>query len=226
MKVKKFINQPENLIEEMLEGFVIANQNKVKRLETERVLVRKDAPVTGKVGIVTGGGSGHKPAFIGYIGRGLVDAVAVGDIFAAPPVQRVYEAIKAADAGKGVLLCLGNYSGDVMNFGMAQELAQSEGIEVESVIVNDDVASSPKERMDNRRGVAGEVILWKVAGALAEEGADLKKIKEVGERAVFNTRSMGVAHTPCILPTTGKPSFQIGEEEMEIGVGHHGEPGI
>jgi len=226
MKVKKFINQPENLIEEMLEGFVIANQNKVKRLETERVLVRKDAPVTGKVGIVTGGGSGHKPAFIGYIGRGLVDAVAVGDIFAAPPVQRVYEAIKAADAGKGVLLCLGNYSGDVMNFGMAQELAQSEGIEVESVIVNDDVASSPKERMDNRRGVAGEVILWKVAGALAEEGADLKKIKEVGERAVFNTRSMGVAHTPCILPTTGKPSFQIGEDEMEIGVGHHGEPGI
>jgi len=226
MKVKKFINQPENLIEEMLEGFVIANQNKVKRLETERVLVRKDAPVTGKVGIVTGGGSGHKPAFIGYIGRGLVDTVAVGDIFAAPPVQRVYEAIKAADAGKGVLLCLGNYSGDVMNFGMAQELAQSEGIEVESVIVNDDVASSPKERMDNRRGVAGEVILWKVAGALAEEGADLKKIKEVGERAVFNTRSMGVAHTPCILPTTGKPSFQIGEDEMEIGVGHHGEPGI
>jgi len=135
----------------MLEGFVIANQNKVKRLETERVLVRKDAPVTGKVGIVTGGGSGHKPAFIGYIGRGLVDAVAVGDIFAAPPVQRVYEAIKAADAGKGVLLCLGNYSGDVMNFGMAQELAQSEGIEVESVIVNDDVASSPK-----REWITGE----------------------------------------------------------------------
>ncbi|MDK2896721.1 MAG: phosphoenolpyruvate---glycerone phosphotransferase subunit DhaK [Candidatus Atribacteria bacterium] len=224
--MKKFINRPENLIEEMLAGFVIANANKVRRLETERVLVRKDAPVQGKVGVVTGGGSGHKPAFIGYIGKGLVDAVAVGDIFAAPPVQRAYEAIKASHGGRGVLLCFGNYSGDVMNFGMAQELAQSEGIEVESVIVNDDVASSPRDRMDNRRGVAGEVILWKVAGAMAEEGADLQKMKEVGERAVFNTRSMGVAHTPCILPTSGKPSFEIGPDEMEIGVGHHGEPGI
>ncbi|BER91485.1 MAG: phosphoenolpyruvate---glycerone phosphotransferase subunit DhaK [Candidatus Atribacteria bacterium] len=224
--MKKFINSPQNLIEEMLEGFVAANSNKVRRLETERVLVRKDAPVQGKVGIVTGGGSGHKPAFIGYIGKGLVDAVAVGDIFAAPPVQRAYEAIKAANGGKGVLLCIGNYSGDIMNFGMAKELAEAEGIPVETVVVNDDVASSPKERMDNRRGVAGEVILWKIAGALAEEGADLQKLKEVGERAVFNTRSMGVAHTPCVLPTTGKPSFEIGEDEMEIGVGHHGEPGI
>ena len=224
--MKKFINSPQNLIEEMLEGFVAANSNKVRRLETERVLVRKDAPIKGKVGIVTGGGSGHKPAFIGYIGKGLVDAVAVGDIFAAPPVQRAYEAIKAANGGRGVLLCIGNYSGDIMNFGMAKELAEAEGIPVETVVVNDDVASSPKERMDNRRGVAGEVILWKIAGALAEEGADLQKLKEVGERAVFNTRSMGVAHTPCVLPTTGKPSFEIGEDEMEIGVGHHGEPGI
>ncbi len=224
--MKKFINRPENVVEEMLEGFVIANAGKLRRLPTERVLVRKDAPVKGKVGIVTGGGSGHKPAFIGYIGKGLVDAVAVGDIFAAPPVQRVYEAIKAVDGGKGVLLCLGNYSGDVMNFGMAQELAQAEGIPVESVIVNDDVASSPKDRMDNRRGVAGEVILWKVVGALAEEGADLAKMKEVGTRAVFNTRSLGVAHTPCIMPSSGKPSFEIGDNEMEIGVGHHGEPGI
>jgi dihydroxyacetone kinase-like protein len=224
--MKKFINRPENVVEEMLEGFVKANAHKVRRLTTERVLVRTDAPVKGKVGIVTGGGSGHKPAFIGYIGKGLVDAVAVGDIFAAPPVQRVYEAIKAVDGGRGVLLCLGNYSGDVMNFGMAAELAQAEGIPIESVIVNDDVASSPKERMDNRRGVAGEVILWKVVGALAEEGADLPKMKEVGTRAVFNTRSLGVAHTPCIMPSSGKPSFEIGEDEMEIGVGHHGEPGI
>lgn len=226
MCMKKFINRPENLIEEMLEGFVKAHPHKVRRLETERVLVRKDAPVKGKVGIVTGGGSGHKPAFIGYIGKGLVDAVAVGDIFAAPPVSRVYEAIKAVDGGKGVLLCLGNYSGDVMNFGMAKELAESEGIPVESIIVNDDVASSPKGKEENRRGIAGEVVLWKVVGALAEEGADLAKLKEVGERVVRNTRSMGVAHTPCILPTTGKPSFTIGEDEMEIGVGHHGEPGV
>jgi len=224
--MKKFINRPENLVEEMLEGFVKAHPDKVRRLETERVLVRKDAPVKGKVGIVTGGGSGHKPAFIGYLGRGLVDAVAVGDIFAAPPVSRVYEAIKAVHSGQGVLLCLGNYSGDVMNFGMAKELAEAEGIPVEHIIVNDDVASSPKGKEENRRGVAGEVVLWKVVGALAEEGADLPKLKEVGERVVRNTRSMGVAHTPCILPTTGKPSFSIGEDEMEIGVGHHGEPGI
>ncbi len=172
--MKKFINHPQNLIEEMLEGFVKAHPDKVRRLETERVLVRKDAPVSGKVGIVTGGGSGHKPAFIGYLGKGLVDAVAVGDIFSAPPVSRVYEAIKAVHSGRGVLLCLGNYSGDVMNFGMAKEFAESEGIPVESIIVNDDVASSPKGKEENRRGVAGEVVLWKVVGALAEEGRPMK----------------------------------------------------
>ncbi|MCX6088839.1 MAG: dihydroxyacetone kinase subunit DhaK, partial [Candidatus Atribacteria bacterium] len=206
--------------------YVIANARKVRRLSTERVLVRTDAPVKEKVGVVTGGGSGHKPAFIGYLGKGLLDAVAVGDIFAAPPVRRCYEAIKAADGGKGVLLCIGNYSGDIMNFGMAAELAQAEGILVETIVVNDDVASSPKERMDNRRGVAGEVVLWKIVGALAEEGADLPTMKEIGARTVFNTRSLGVAHTPCIMPSSGKPSFQIGDDEMEIGVGHHGEPGI
>jgi len=224
--MKKFINQPENLIEEMLEGFVTANARKIRRHPTERVLIRKDAPVQGKVGVITGGGSGHKPAFIGYIGKGMLDAVAVGDIFAAPPAPRAYEAVKAADGGKGVLICIGNYSGDTMNFGMAAEMAEAEKIPTETVIVNDDVASSPKEEMDNRRGVAGEVILWKIVGALAEEGAELDKMKEVGERTIFNTRSMGVAHSPCILPGSGKPSFEIGEDEMEIGVGHHGEPGI
>ncbi|HSV30422.1 MAG TPA: dihydroxyacetone kinase subunit DhaK [Atribacteraceae bacterium] len=224
--MKKFINQPENLIEEMLEGFVTANAQKVRRLPTERVMVRKDAPVRGKVGVITGGGSGHEPAFIGYIGKGMLDAVGVGDIFAAPPVQRCYETIKAADGGKGVLVCIGNYSGDTMNFGMAAEMLQEEGVPVETVVVNDDVASSPKDRMDNRRGVAGEVVLWKIVGALSEEGADLATLKEVGERTIFNTRSMGVAHSPCILPTSGKPSFILGEDEMEIGVGHHGEPGI
>ncbi|NLJ48773.1 MAG: dihydroxyacetone kinase subunit DhaK [Candidatus Atribacteria bacterium] len=224
--MKKFINKYENLIEEMVEGYVLANSNKVKRLPNERVIIYTKAPIQGKVGVITGGGSGHKPAFIGYIGEGLLDAVAVGDIFAAPPVQRCYEAIKAANGGKGVLICIGNYSGDTMNFGMAAELAQGEGIPVEILVVNDDVASSPKERMDNRRGVAGEVVLWKMMGALAQEGADLATLKEVGSRTIFNTRSLGVAHTPCIMPSSGKPSFQIGEDEMEIGVGHHGEPGI
>jgi len=224
--VKKFINKYENLIEEMVEGYVLANSKKVKRLPTERVLAYVDAPIQGKVGVITGGGSGHKPAFIGYIGKGLLDAVAVGDIFAAPPVQRCYEAIKAADGGEGVLVCIGNYSGDTMNFGMAAELAQAEGVPVEILVMNDDVASSPKDRMDNRRGVAGEVVLWKIMGALAKEGADLATLKEVGNRTIFNTRSLGVAHTPCIMPSSGKPSFQIGDDEMEIGVGHHGEPGI
>lgn len=130
--MKKFINKYENLIEEMVEGYVLANSNKVKRLPNERVLVYSNAPIQGKVGVITGGGSGHKPAFIGYIGKGLLDAVAVGDIFAAPPVQRCYEAIKAADGGKGVLVCIGNYSGDTMNFGIAAELAQDEGIPVEA----------------------------------------------------------------------------------------------
>ncbi|HCU23079.1 MAG TPA: dihydroxyacetone kinase, partial [Candidatus Atribacteria bacterium] len=183
--MKKFINKYENLIEEMVEGYVLANSDKVKRLPTERVLVYANAPIQGKVGVITGGGSGHKPAFIGYIGKGLLDAVAVGDIFAAPPVQRCYEAIKAADGGKGVLVCIGNYSGDTMNFGMAAELAQAEGIPVEILVVNDDVASSPKDRMDNRRGVAGEVVLWKIMGALAQEGADLATLKEVGNRTIF-----------------------------------------
>jgi len=224
--MKKFINKPEDIIEEMLEGFVYANSSKVKRIPTDRVLARVDAPVSGKVGIVTGGGSGHKPAFIGYIGKGMVDAVAVGDIFASPPVKRIYEAIKSADGGKGVLCILGNYSGDVMNFDMASEMAIDEGIPVEQVIVNDDSGSASIDKMENRRGVAGEVIAWKIAGAMAEEGKDLKTIKETVERAVFNTRSMGVAHSPCILPTTGKPSFELGPDEMEIGVGHHGEPGI
>jgi len=223
--MKKFINRPENLIEEMLEGFVKAHPDKVHRLETERVLVRKDAPVKGKVGIVTGGGSGHKPAFIGYLGRGLVDAVAVGDIFAAPPVSRVYEAIKAVHSGQGVLLCLGNYSGDVMNFGMAKELAEAEGIPVEHIIVNDDVASSPKGKEENRRGVAGEVVLWKVVGALAEEGADLPKLKEVGERVVRNTRSMGVPTPPVSSPPLGNRAFQSVRTRWRLGWGTTGSRG-
>jgi len=172
--MKKFINKYENLIEEMLAGYVAANSKKVKRLPTERVLVRTDAPVQGKVGVITGGGSGHKPAFIGYIGKGLLDAVAVGDIFAAPPVQRCYEAIKAADGGRGVLICIGNYSGDTMNFGMAAELAQAEGIPIEILVVNDDVASSHKDRMDNRRGVAGEVVLWKIVEPSLKKGLILQ----------------------------------------------------
>lgn len=223
--IKKYINNPDDVVEEMLEGFIKANDKKVKKT-SERVLARKDAPVKDKVGIVSGGGSGHKPAFIGYLGEGLLDSVAVGDIFASPGVDAILKAIKAADSGKGVLCCIGNYSGDTMNFDMAKEMAEAEGIDVEIVIINDDVASAPKNDIEDRRGVAGEIIVWKVAGAMAEKGLDLKSIKSKTEEILFNTRSMGVAHEPCVLPNTGEESFEIGEEEMEIGVGHHGEPGI
>jgi dihydroxyacetone kinase-like protein len=223
--MKKFINSYDNLIEEMLSGFAAANSGKVVRLG-ERVIARRDAPLKGKVGVITGGGSGHKPAFIGYVGKGLIDAVAVGNIFAAPAVQICYDAIKAADGGRGVLVCIGNYSGDIMNFGMAVDMLREEGRQIETVVVNDDVASAPVDRRDNRRGVAGEIILWKIMGAMADAGADLQAMKKAGEQVIFNTRSLGVAHSACLMPSSGKPSFQIGEDEMEIGVGHHGEPGI
>ncbi len=224
--MKKFINDPNKVVDEMLEGFLAAHSDVVEKLPTSRVVVRKGAPFKGKVGLVTGGGSGHKPAFIGYVGDGLVDAVAVGDIFSSPSAQQIYEAIKAVDSGKGVLCMLGNYSGDIMNFDMAVEMARDDGLKVEQVIVNDDVGSAPKDKMENRRGVVGEVILWKVAGAKAKEGASLEELKETAEKTIFNTRSMGVAHTPCTVPTAGEPTFTLGENEMEIGVGHHGEPGV
>ena len=227
--LKKFINDPKDVVEEMLEGFLAAHQEQVRRLETSRVVVRKETPIKNKVGLVTGGGSGHKPAFIGYVGKGLMDAVAVGDIFSSPSAQQIYDAIKAVNSGKGVLCVLGNYSGDVMNFDMAAEMAKDEGIEVEQVIINDDVGSGSKEEMENRRGVAGEVVVWKAIGARAEEGASLEEIKEVAEKVNTNTRSMGVAHSPCAVPSMphgGEPNFTLGENEMEIGVGHHGEPGL
>ncbi len=223
--MKKFINGYDTMIDEMLHGFVAANADKVEK-KANRVIARKDAPFRGKVGLVTGGGSGHKPAFLGFLGSGMLDSVAVGNIFAAPGAQICYDAIKAADGGRGVLVCIGNYSGDLMNFGAAMDMARDDGIDVEMVVVNDDVASSPKEQMENRRGVAGEVILWKTVGALADAGADLATLKQAGDEVVYNTRSLGVAHTPCIMPSSGKPSFEIGDDEMEIGVGHHGEPGI
>jgi dihydroxyacetone kinase-like protein len=223
--VKKFINSYDNMIEEMLAGYVVANSDKVIR-KTERVIARKEAPIVNKVGMVTGGGSGHKPALIGYLGAGMMDTVAVGNIFAAPAVQICYDAIKAADSGKGVMVCIGNYNGDIMNFGMAIDMLRDEGHKIEELIVNDDVASAPVTNRENRRGVAGEIILWKVLGAMADNGAALEEMKAVGEKVIFNTRSLGVAHTPCIMPSSGKPSFELGPDEMEIGVGHHGEPGI
>lgn len=227
--LKKFINDPKDVVEEMLEGFLTAHQKEVRKLEISRVVVRRGVPIKGKVGLVTGGGSGHKPAFIGYVGKGLMDGVAVGDIFSSPSAEQIYEAIKAVNSGKGVLCVLGNYAGDVMNFDMAADMVRDEGIEVEQVIINDDVGSGSKEEMENRRGVAGEVVVWKIVGAKAEEKASLEEVKAVAEKVNANTRSMGVAHSPCAVPSMpygGEPNFTLGKNEMEIGVGHHGEPGV
>lgn len=224
--VKKFINDPTKVVDEALEGYIAAYPDTVEVLPDARVLVRKGDPDFAKVGIITGGGSGHKPAFLGYVGQGLCDAAAIGEVFAAPPADWIYKGIKRIDMGKGVLCLYGNFSGDIMNFRMAKTLAEVDGIEVEEVIAKDDIASSPKDNMQNRRAVAGEVIMWKVGGAAAAEGMGISQIKEVTDRAVFNTRSFGVGTYPCIIPATGKPSFKLEDDEMEIGIGHHGEPGI
>jgi len=198
-----------------------------EQLQAEyEALARKDAPVKGKVGVVTGGGSGHKPAFIGYAGKGMCDAVAVGEIFTSPPALAFYEAFKAANGGKGVACLFGNYAGDLMNVDMAKEMAEGDGITVKTVIANDDVPSAPKGSEAKRRGVAGEILMWKIGGAKAELGGSLDEVIAVARKAIENTRSMGVGLSPCIIPAAGKPNFTLGENEMEVGIGHHGEPGI
>ena len=224
--MKKFINDPNNVVDESVEGYLAAYPGYVKKLEGVRVLIRKKDPSFSKVAVITGGGSGHKPAFIGYIGEGLCDGVAVGEIFAAPPADWIYKATKKLDMGSGVIYLYGNFSGDIMNFRIAKTLAEADGIKVEEVISCDDIASAPKENIENRRAIAGEVIMWKVGGAAAWSSINLSQVKEVSEQAVQNTRSMGVGTYPPIIPATGKKSFILEEDEMEIGVGHHGEPGI
>ncbi len=184
------------------------------------------APVPGKVGVVTGGGSGHKPAFIGYIGRNMVDAVAVGEIFTSPSAKAFYDAFKAADGGAGVACLYGNYAGDNMNVKMAKRMAAADGIRVETVIANDDVPSAPADERDKRRGVAGEVLMWKIGGAKAATGAPLDEVIRAAQKAIDNTRSVGVGLTPCTIPAVGKPNFAIEPGKMEMGIGHHGEPGV
>lgn len=223
--MKKFINDPFDVVDEMLEGFLAVHSRYVSKLEPVRTVVRRDAPIRGKVGIVTGGGSGHKPAFIGFVGKGMIDAVAIGEIFTSPPPNDIFEAAKAVDGGKGVLFLLGNYSGDVMNFQLAAEMAKAEGIPVEQVIATDDVGSAPKDKVSNRRGVVGEFMAWKVVGAKAETGGSLEECKAVAEKVNSNTRTIGVALSPCTVPAKGTPTFTLTENEMEYAVGHHGEPG-
>jgi dihydroxyacetone kinase, DhaK subunit len=222
--MKKFINDVENVENEMLEGIVLAHPEYVKRLEGFDVLVRADQK-TGKVALVSGGGSGHEPAHGGFVGKGMLDAAVAGSIFTSPTPDQVFEAIKAVDAGKGVLLVIKNYTGDIMNFEMAAELAEAEGIKVANVVTNDDVAVEDSLYTTGRRGVAGTVFVHKIAGAKAETGASLEEVKATAEKVIANVRTMGVALKPCTVPAAGKPGFELSEDEMELGIGIHGEPG-
>lgn len=224
--MQRIINNADHVVEDMLEGFIAAHEDVVSRTQNPRVLKYNQAPVLGKVGIVTGGGSGHKPAFIGYLGKNMVDAVAVGEIFSSPTAKAFLDAIREADSGHGVACLYGNYSGDNMNVKMARMLAEEEGIVVRTVVANDDVASAPKSEREKRRGVAGEILMWKTAGAKAALGGTLDEIVQVAQRTIDNTRSIGIGLTPCTIPAVGKPNFSIVPGYMELGIGHHGEPGI
>jgi dihydroxyacetone kinase-like protein len=224
--MQRIINDPNRVVEDMLKGFVLAHPQRIATTRNPRVLKYAGAPLAGKVGIVTGGGSGHKPAFIGYIGRNMVDAVAVGEIFTSPSADAFYEAFKAADAGKGVACLYGNYAGDNMNVKMAIQLAKDDGITVKTVVANDDVPSAPLAERAKRRGVAGEVIMWKAGGAKAALGGSLDDVIAAAQKAIDNTRSIGIGLTPCTIPAVGKPNFTIEPGKMEVGIGHHGEPGI
>ena len=224
--MQRIINNPNDVVDEMINGFIKAHKDIIEKTENNRVLKYKKAPIKNKVGIVTGGGSGHKPAFIGYIGENMIDAVAIGEIFSSPTAKAFYDAFKTADSGKGVACLYGNYAGDNMNVKMAIKMAEKDGIAVKTVIANDDVASAPKEEKNKRRGVAGEVLMWKIAGAKAALGGNLDEVISVAQKAIDNTKSVGIGLTPCTIPALGKPNFVIEEGKMELGIGHHGEPGI
>ncbi|GBG55778.1 dihydroxyacetone kinase [Sporomusaceae bacterium FL31] len=223
--VKKIINNAEQVVEEMLQGVVLAHPQYVKRVEGFNVLVRANSPVAGKVGLVSGGGSGHEPSHAGYVGKGMLDGAVAGAVFTSPTPDQVYEAVRAVDGGQGVLLIIKNYTGDIMNFEMAAEMADADGIKVAKVVVNDDVAVENSTWTTGRRGIAGTVFVHKIAGAKAETGAGLEEVQRVAEKVIANVRSMGMALSPCIVPAAGKPSFTLAENEVEIGMGIHGEPG-
>ena len=224
--MQRIINDPDLVVDDMLKGFVKAHSDLVVATDDPRVLKYVKAPIIGKVGIVTGGGSGHKPAFVGYLGRNMVDAVAVGEIFTSPGVRAFVEAFRAADGGRGVACLYGNYAGDNLNVRMAMQMVARQGLEVKTVVANDDVASAPKREREKRRGVAGEVLMWKVGGATAALGGTLDEVVTAAQKAIDNCRSLGVGLTPCTIPAVGKPNFDIADGQMEVGIGHHGEPGM
>ena len=223
--MKKFINKVEDVENEMVAGLTRAFPRHLRKLECGNVVVRAEKR-TDKVALVTGGGSGHEPSFGGYVGTGMLDAAVSGAVYTSPAADLIYEAIKAVATEKGVLLAIMNYTGDVMNFEMAKDLAEADGIRVEQVVVNDDVAVDNSLYTVGRRGVAGTVLVHKIAGAKAETGAELADVKAVAEKAIANVRTMGVAINPSTIPAAGKPGFELAADEMEFGIGIHGEPGV
>jgi dihydroxyacetone kinase len=227
MAMRKFLNDPEAFVDEMLEGLLLANPGRIRRLADQpRGIVRADEAFQGRVTIGTGGGSGHLPIFVGYLTRGFVDGCAVGNVFASPTSEEMLAVTRAIDGGKGVLYLYANYGGDRLNFDLAVELASSEGIRVATVLAADDVASAPPRQASRRRGIAGIMFGYKIAGACAASGADLDEVAAVAAHALSNTRSMGVALSSCVLPTVGHSTFELPDGEMEIGMGIHGEPGV
>jgi dihydroxyacetone kinase-like protein len=225
--MKKILNSPEKYVDEMLEGLCAAHPQYYRQTGPEgRVIVRASPPQKGKVGIVTGGGSGHLPVFTGYVGTGLLDACAIGDVFASPTVEQIAETMRQANHGGGVLRLYGNYGGDVMNFDMAGELVEMEDIRSTTVLVADDVISAKLEEREKRRGTGGLVYAFKIAGAKAETMANLDEVTRTAQKAADACRSIGMALSPCTVPQAGKPTFTIGDDEMEIGMGIHGEPGV
>ena len=223
--MNRVINDPNQVTEDSLAGVLRAHPDLLAATDHSRVL-RSAAPATSRVGVVTGGGSGHEPAFLGYVGPGLVDAVAIGEVFASPTAKSFHAAFREADRGQGVACLYGNYAGDNMNVKMAVKLAAKDGIRVETVVANDDVASAPAEEADKRRGVAGEILMWKAGGARAAEGADLDGVIASSRKAIENTRSIGIGLSACTIPANGRPNFTIETGTMEVGIGHHGEHGI
>jgi len=227
VKTKKLINDPKVIIEEMLDGILAAHPKHLRRLpEHPRSIVAVDGSRKGKVGLVVGGGSGHEPSFLGFVGRGLADAAAVGNVFASPPPDPIYECAKAVDGGAGILFLYGNYAGDVMNFDMAAELAAMDGIEVRTVLSTDDIASAPRDQREKRRGVAGNFFIFKIAGAACDALKSLDECERLARKANDRTFTVGVALAPCSLPQTLKHNFELGPDEMELGMGIHGEPGV
>ena len=227
MKTKKLINEGAAAVDEMLAGILAAHPRHLHAVDgSPRSIVANHGPRAGKVGLVIGGGSGHEPTFLGFVGKGLADAAAIGNVFASPPPDPIIECAKAVDGGAGVLFMYGNYAGDVMNFDMAAEMLAMDDIEVRTVLTTDDIASAPVDQKERRRGVAGNVFIFKAAGAACDLMYSFDDVERLARWANERTYTMGVALSPCSLPQTRKPNFEIGPDEMEIGMGIHGEPGV